>query len=157
MYGLSKEEKLKFIIEKSEELAVTAYEFGNNTELSDIGARNILSGESKKPREKNLNIMLEYLENKVLGSKLDNKEGDFPLLKEPHSKYIPKKTKDKVVPYYDIVIAKQSMASFEDVREHIEYYIDFKPLNDCTAYLPYFGNAMQPMFCSGNTLAVKAI
>ena len=64
MYGLTKEQKLKFIIEKSEELGISSYEYGQNTEISDLGARNILTGESKNPRTKNLNIMLRYLENK---------------------------------------------------------------------------------------------
>lgn len=81
---LSKEEKLNFIIKKSEELGVTAYEYGNNTELSDIGARNILNGESKNPRTKNLDIMLNYLENKVLGTQLNTKSEAQSFVKEPN-------------------------------------------------------------------------
>jgi len=65
---LTKEEKLDFIIKKSEELGITSYEYGQNTSLSDLGARNILTKVSNNPRTKNINIMLEYLESKVLGN-----------------------------------------------------------------------------------------
>jgi hypothetical protein len=68
MYGLSKEEKIKFIVEKSEELGITAYEYGEKTELTSTGARNILKGESPNARTKNLNIMIQYLESKVVGT-----------------------------------------------------------------------------------------
>ena len=158
MYGLTKEQKLKFIIEKSEELGISSYEYGQNTEISDLGARNILTGESKNPRTKNLNIMLRYLENKVVGTELHNKSENSSLLAEPNNKiYLPKITKDRVVPYYNIEISGSNFSSFTEAKEHIEFYIDYKPLNDCTAYLPYFGNSMSPMFSSGNTLAVKQI
>lgn len=80
MYDLTKDEKLKFIIEKSEELGITSYEYGQNTSISDLGARNILTGESKNPRTKNLNIMLEYLMKKVTGTNL-------ALASEPGSAY----------------------------------------------------------------------
>lgn len=157
MFGLTKEEKLQFIIEKSEELGITSYEYGQNTEISDLGARNILTGESKNPRTKNLNVMLEYLQTKIVGSNLHNKHENLPFLKEPNSKYLPIITNDRVVPFYNIEISGSFISSFDEAKEYIEFYIDYKPLNDCTAYLPYFGNSMAPMYTSGNTLAVKQI
>lgn len=157
MYGLTKEEKLKFIIEKSLELGITSYEYNQKTSLSLKGAHNILSGESKNPRTKNLNVMLEYLESKLTGSKLHTKPENLPFLKEPNSKYLPIITNDRVVPFYNIEISGSFISSFDEAKEYIEFYIDYKPLNDCTAYLPYFGNSMAPMYTSGNTLAVKQI
>lgn len=77
MYSLTKEEKLKFILETSKKLGISSYEYGQNTEISDLGARNILTGESKNPRTKNLNIMLSYLETKVLGNKLSEPSTEF--------------------------------------------------------------------------------
>lgn len=71
MYGLSNKQKLDFIKKYSEELGVTSYEFAQHTIMSDLGARNILNGVSKNPRTKNLNAMLEYLQDKVRGSALD--------------------------------------------------------------------------------------
>jgi len=75
MYDLTKDEKLDFIIKKSKELEITPYDFGNNTEISVQGASNILERKSKNPRTKNLNIMMQYLESKVVGTQY--KEGDI--------------------------------------------------------------------------------
>ncbi len=38
-----------------------------------------------------------------------------------------------------------------------EYFVDFKPFNDCTAYLPVFGDSMYPKYASGEIIAVKKI
>lgn len=86
MYNLSKEEKLRFIIEKSKELGISPYEYGQNTDISDLGARNILTGESKNPRTKNLNIMLKYLESKVVGTALEETNKVRPI-NEPYTEY----------------------------------------------------------------------
>lgn len=78
MYDLTNKEKLEFIIETSKKLGISSYEYGQNTSLSDLGARNILSGESKNPRTKNLNIMLEYLESKKLLQPTDHNFTEEP-------------------------------------------------------------------------------
>jgi len=77
---LTKEEKLDFIIKKSEELGITSYEYGQNTSLSDLGARNILTKVSNNPRTKNINIMLEYLESKVLGNQAAEPTANYSAL-----------------------------------------------------------------------------
>jgi hypothetical protein len=61
---LEKQEKLRIIISKSEELDIKAYEYGQNTDITSVGARNILSGASKNPRSKNIDIMLNYIKKK---------------------------------------------------------------------------------------------
>lgn len=38
MYGLTKEEKLKYIKKYSKDLNITAYEYGEHTDLSTVGA-----------------------------------------------------------------------------------------------------------------------
>lgn len=43
------------------------------------------------------------------------------------------------------------------VKEAPEYYIDFKPFNDCTAYFPYYGDSMYPKFQHGDIIAVKKV
>lgn len=83
MKELTVEEKLNYIIKKAEELNITAYEFGNNTEISTLGASNILNGTSKNPRMKNLNIMLQYIESKIVGAKY-NQEIDPNFAREPN-------------------------------------------------------------------------
>ena len=68
MYGLTNEQKIDFIIKKSKQLGITSYDYGQNTSLSDLGARNILNRISKNPRSKNLDIMIKYLEDKMIES-----------------------------------------------------------------------------------------
>lgn len=59
------------------------------------------------------------------------------------------------VPYYDIDITGGIVESFNDVKEKPDFFVDFKPFNDCAAYMPIFGDSMYPMFASGEILAVK--
>ncbi|WP_295093691.1 hypothetical protein [uncultured Flavobacterium sp.] len=73
MYGLSKREKLKFILEKVEEIQLSAYEISKGTTLTEAGVSRILKGIAKNPHEKSLNIILEYLESK---SKLNDVRTD---------------------------------------------------------------------------------
>lgn len=61
----------------------------------------------------------------------------------------------KGVPYYDIDITGGIVESFNDVKEKPDFFVDFKPFNDCAAYMPIFGDSMFPMFASGEILAVK--
>lgn len=158
MSSLTNEELMIFIQKNAKELDVTAYEFGEKTKISTMGAHNILSGESKNPRRKTLVSMFEYLESKQVAKYKNTKEENLPLTEEPNqARYKPIINPTGVVPYYNVEISGAFNSSFEDLKEYIEFYIDYKPLNDCTAYLPYFGNSMYPMFKSGNTLAVKQI
>src|SRR5690606_19620102 len=57
--------------------------------------------------------------------------------------------KDMGVPFYDIDVTGGAVTSFSDVKEEPEYYVNYQPFNDCTAYLPVFGNSMYPLFASG--------
>lgn len=84
MYGLTNEEKLEHILKTSKDLGVSPNDFGDNTEISTMGAYNILNGISKNPRTKNLNIMMKYLEKLQLGkNKNENK------VEEPPGSYAP--------------------------------------------------------------------
>lgn len=155
---LTLKEKTDLVIDLCHKNDITAYEIGKETGLSTAGVQKILNNEVNKPRNKTLNTILEYIENKIVGTALDNKNIEESLLKEPNqARYKPIINPTGVVPYYNVEISGAFNSSFEDLKEYIEFYIDYKPLNDCTAYLPYFGNSMYPMFKSGNTLAVKQI
>lgn len=70
MNDLTDEEIIDLIISLSEEMMVSAYEFGEKTSISTMGAHNILTRESKNPRRKTLIVMLDYLEKKKLGSQV---------------------------------------------------------------------------------------
>lgn len=59
------------------------------------------------------------------------------------------------VPYYDIDVTGSITGSFQDMREKPEFFVDFRPFNDCTAYLPVYGDSMYPQFCSGEIVVIK--
>ncbi|HWR12461.1 MAG TPA: helix-turn-helix domain-containing protein [Rectinemataceae bacterium] len=63
---------------------------------------------------------------------------------------------DKGVPFYDIDVAAHIAEMFEsDVAP--SFFVDFEPFNDCTAYLPSYGDSMFPLIQSGDILAVKKL
>jgi tRNA C32,U32 (ribose-2'-O)-methylase TrmJ len=85
--ALTIEEKIEIIIEKSEMYDVTAYEFGKKTTITTGSARTVLNKENKNPRNKTLNIMLDYLEQVAMKSEV----------KEPTERYeINKKLEDRI-------------------------------------------------------------
>jgi transcriptional regulator with XRE-family HTH domain len=81
MFGLTKKEKIEFVLEQIKKKQLTAYEIGKKTKLSVSGIDKIINGESKNPQENTLNKIILYLEELQLGSGLKN-------LKEPDSEYI---------------------------------------------------------------------
>lgn len=62
------------------------------------------------------------------------------------------------VPFYDINIIDLNPSSSNLFNESIpEYYVDYRPFNDCTAYLPVYGDSMYPAYVSGEIIAIKEI
>lgn len=61
------------------------------------------------------------------------------------------------VPYYDLDVTATITESFTDVKEDPEFFVDFRPFNDCAAYLPIYGDSMYPTFASGEIIAVKQL
>ena len=92
-------------------------------------------------------LSLDYLINKDL-----SKIWKAGVLEESLSN-----TKERGVPFYNIDVTATIIRSFNDVEEAPEFYVDFKPFNDCTAYLPVYGDSMYPTFASGEILAVKKL
>jgi len=66
-------------------------------------------------------------------------------------------TEARGVPFYNIDVTATITRSFNDVVESPEFYVDFKPFNDCTAYLPVYGDSMYPIYASGEIIAVKQL
>lgn len=60
------------------------------------------------------------------------------------------------VPYYDIELSAAANG-FGQVNEPPEYYINCRPFNDCTAYLPFYGDSMYPKYLNGDIIAVKEV
>jgi len=62
------------------------------------------------------------------------------------------------VPFYDVKLTELQYALpdiFSDSTP--EYYVNYRPFNDCTAYLPMYGDSMYPRFANGEIIAVKEI
>lgn len=62
------------------------------------------------------------------------------------------------VPFYDINIIDLNPSSPDLFNESIpEYFVDYRPFNDCTAYLPIYGDSMYPDYVSGEIIAIKEV
>ena len=63
------------------------------------------------------------------------------------------------VPYYNLRPGELQQRPPADIFADStpEYYVNYRPLNDCTAYLPVYGNSMFPLFNSGEVIAVKEV
>ena len=62
------------------------------------------------------------------------------------------------VPFFDVKLTQLKGGSpdvFGDAMP--EYYVDYRPFNDCTAYLPVYGDSMYPQFANGEIIAVKEV
>lgn len=64
MSSLSLKEKVNFIVQLCDKHDITAYEIGKNTGLNTSGVQRILNKEVKKPHNKTLNSILEFIEKK---------------------------------------------------------------------------------------------
>ncbi|MBE7691320.1 helix-turn-helix domain-containing protein [Tenacibaculum piscium] len=63
----------------------------------------------------------------------------------------------KGVPAYGVEVTSHVTTSFNDIPESPEFYVDYKPFNDCTCYVINYGDSMHPEYKSGERLAVKQI
>lgn len=61
------------------------------------------------------------------------------------------------VPFINTSPSEISSGEFNLLKEKPEYYINFRPFNDCYAYLPVYGDSMYPKYASGELIAIKEI
>jgi len=61
------------------------------------------------------------------------------------------------VPFININPTEISSGEFNLLREKPEYYVNFRPFNDCDAYLPIYGDSMYPKYASGEIIAVREV
>ncbi|MGF1925436.1 MAG: LexA family transcriptional regulator [Bacteroidia bacterium] len=61
------------------------------------------------------------------------------------------------VPFLDISLDEVKLEGTLFKEEQAEYFVNYKPFNDCTAYLPVFGDSMYPKYASGEIITVKAV
>lgn len=70
MNNLTKEEKYNLLKDLGKKHQITAYEIAKNTNLSEAGVLNILTGKSKRPHESTLDEILNFFEERIVGSKI---------------------------------------------------------------------------------------
>lgn len=61
------------------------------------------------------------------------------------------------VPFFNVNLSDISFDSFGLLKEAPEYYVNYRPFNDCDAYLPIYGDSMYPRYGSGEIIAVREI
>ena len=66
---MKEEETIRLIRDLAKKHDIKAYDIGNNTKISLTTARNVLEETGIIPRKKTLNIILNYLENSIQGTK----------------------------------------------------------------------------------------
>ncbi|WP_316764061.1 helix-turn-helix transcriptional regulator [Pedobacter aquatilis] len=81
---------------------------------------------------------------------LEDGEGEPFLKKGP----VISETKEGV-PYFNVSLADEDLSILEESQA--EYFVNYKPFNDCTAYLPVYGDSMYPKYASGEIIAVREI
>ncbi|WP_293313380.1 LexA family transcriptional regulator [Pedobacter sp. UBA5917] len=81
---------------------------------------------------------------------LENGTGE-PFFKKNPGGGIPKEG----VPYFDMSLS--DIKDFIVEEEKAEYLVNYLPFNDCTAYLPVYGDSMYPKYAAGEIIAVKEI
>lgn len=65
---ISKEKQIEIIKDLADKHNISPYEIGQKTSISQSSAHKIFSGKQKNPKDKTLNIILEYLENAIVGT-----------------------------------------------------------------------------------------
>ncbi|MCY4781681.1 helix-turn-helix domain-containing protein [Sphingobacterium sp. UT-1RO-CII-1] len=66
-------------------------------------------------------------------------------------------TKTNGVPFFDLDVTATITGSYMDSGQTPDYYIDFKPFNDCDAYARVYGDSMYPKYGNGEIIAIKRI
>ncbi|MFC2109853.1 helix-turn-helix domain-containing protein [Bacteroidota bacterium] len=139
--------ELKFIREKS---GLTKEKFCDRLNISIHTLSSWESGRRNIPKVKALLIKELFNQEEVSQNKEESK-------KVSQKKEIAINEKEKKVPYYDLDVTSHITTSFSDVVEEPAFYVDYKPFNDCTAYVNNYGDSMFPKYKNGERLAVKQI
>ena len=91
---------------------------------------------------------------------LNTGKGEKILKVRPYQKqtFLPSLANEEQVPFFDIRLTQLKGGSRDIFRDAMpEYYVDYRPFNDCAAYLPVYGDSMSPQFTNGEIIAVKEV
>lgn len=61
------------------------------------------------------------------------------------------------VPFFNVNMSEIRFSEQNMFSEPPEYYVNFKPFNDCDAYIPIYGDSMYPKYASGEIIAIREI
>lgn len=61
------------------------------------------------------------------------------------------------VPYYDIYVSASFVEGYNDVKEIPDFYINFKPFNNCDAFMKAYGDSMEPTINHNDVLALQRV
>lgn len=64
---------------------------------------------------------------------------------------------DPGVPFFNVNLSELSFEKTSMFSEPPEYYVNFRPFNDCDAYLPIYGDSMYPKYASGEVIVIREI
>ena len=123
-------------------------DFAHKLGIEQGSLSGLISENSKLPVSKPIKFKLRQIFN-VNTDWLTKGEGEPFLAKE-----VP--IDERGVPFYDIDIANGKSNKMV-MEEKVEYFVNYKPFNDCSAYLPVYGDSMYPKYASGEIIAIKEI
>lgn len=61
------------------------------------------------------------------------------------------------IPYYNLDLSEKEITNLLAMEDEPEYFVNYRPFNDCVAYLPVYGDSMYPKYSSGDIIAVKEV
>ncbi|RDC54104.1 XRE family transcriptional regulator [Pedobacter chinensis] len=142
---MTENQRLKIILDKLN--FKTQKEFAQQLNIQQGSLSDVLRGRIgisnaiKDRLDLKFNVNLEWLETGI---------------GEPFLKKGPVVSESKEgVPYFDISLSDTDTLLLEE--EQADYFVNYKPFNDCTAYLPVYGDSMYPKYASGEIIAVREI
>ncbi|TKC10418.1 DNA-binding protein [Pedobacter polaris] len=144
---MTENERLKLIIDKLH--FKTQKEFAVKLNIQSGSLSDIIRGKGGMKISNAIKDKLTFMFN-VNQEWLTEGIGEPFLKKGP----IVSETKEGV-PYFDVSLADINHSVF--MEEEPEYFVNYKPFNDCTAYLPVYGDSMYPKYASGEIIAVKEV
>ncbi|SMC68706.1 S24 family peptidase [Pedobacter nyackensis] len=64
---------------------------------------------------------------------------------------------ERGVPFFNVNMSEIAFGEYGLFNDAPEYYVNYRPFNDCDAYLPIYGDSMYPRYASGEIIAVREI
>lgn len=97
--------------------------------------------------------ILEY--HRINPRYLNTGMGEMFLRSEDPAEQLPQM--EEGVPFFNVNLTEMTFGGLQVFQDPPEYYVNYRPFNDCDAYLPIYGDSMSPKFTSGEIIIVKEI